>query len=142
LEVCISAISIGCDGGGPETKIVANLKVQLFKELERHVTSTYCDAIDEFSLVLRVDGSLQKFGAEGFFRLRFAKAKRYITLDIQMPAEIWLPMNTYELKTYLANKVFEGIKLCVDRLDKDGNSTNSAELFSQIRRALDVYLSP
>ena len=83
-----AAISIGCEQGGPEGGFFAKLKVPLYQTLSRHVTSTHCAAIDSYALVLRVDGSLATYGEEGNARLRFARGRRYITVDIQVPERI------------------------------------------------------
>lgn len=84
-----TVISIGCEQGGPEGGFVAKLKVPLYQTLSRHVTSTHCSAVDSYALVLRVDGSLATYGEEGNACLRFAKARRYITVDIQIPEHVW-----------------------------------------------------
>lgn len=136
-----SCVSIGCQGGGPETRTVGRIKVPLYHALSRHVTSTHCDAIDEYGLVLRVDGSLDKFGDEGIERLRFAKKQRYITVDIQIPEECWKPLNDLELRRYLSKQVRASIAICVARLQKDGYSVDDAVLMSQVDAAIGDYTS-
>lgn len=44
-------ITIGCQGGGPETGTVGRSKVRLYHAFSRHVTGTHCDAIDQYGLV-------------------------------------------------------------------------------------------
>ena len=134
-----SFISIGCQGGGPETGAVGRIKVPLYHALKRHVTGTHCDAVDEFGLVLRVDGSLQKFGPEEITRLRFAKKQRYITVDIQIPEAIWKPLGDLELRQYLAAQVEASIGICVARLKKDGCHVNEAELMKEVVSATSEY---
>ena len=136
-----SYVSIGCQGGGPETGTVGHIKVPLCHALTRHVTSTHCDAIDEYGLVLRVDGSLDKFGNEGIVRLRFAKKRRYITVDVQIPEECWKPLSDSELRRYLSKQVKASIAVCVARLKKDGYSVDDAVLMSQIDAAVGDYNS-
>jgi hypothetical protein len=99
---------------------VGRSKVHLYHALSQHVTSTHCDAIDEYGLVLRVDGSIQTFGPEGISRLRFARKQRYITLDIQIPESVWRPLDDTELRSYLGTQVDSAIRACVSRLKKDG----------------------
>ena len=134
-------ITIGCQGGGPETCTVGRSKVRLYQSLSRHVTSTHCDAIDEFSLVLRVDGTLDKFGPEAITRLRFAKKRRYITIDIQIPEECWQPLEDLELRRYLSSRLDAAIRICVARLKKDGHVVAESNLMSEVASAIYDYTS-
>lgn len=135
------AISIGCQQGGPEPCLISNLKVILYKALEAHVTGTHCPEIDEYALVLRVDGSLDKFGDEGLARLRFAKAKRYITIDIQIPEYIWQPMSEVQTAQYLATQVQTAIRACTQRLVKEKCPVDTDTLNKEINLGIDSYLS-
>ena len=132
-------ITIGCQGGGPETGTVGRSKVSLYRALSRHVTGTHCDAIDEYGLVLRVDGSIQTFGPEGITRLRFAKKQRYITVDIQIPESVWVPLGDSELRRYLGDQVTAAIRVCVARLKKDGCVTDDAALMKEVNAAVGEY---
>ena len=133
------SITIGCQGGGPETAVVGRSKVELYQALARHVTSTHCDAIEEYGLVLRVSGSLDKFGPEAITGLRFAKKQRYITLDIQIPEEAWRPLTDSELRQYLSARVQEAIGVCIARLQNDGHTVADGQLMLEISRAINEY---
>jgi hypothetical protein len=106
-----SVISIGCQAGGPEVGFIGDLKVPLYRALAKHVTSSHCSAVDEYAIVLRVDGALDRFGSEGFARLRYAKACRYITVDVQIPEAVWQPMSSGRI---LRNKS-KGLLSCAPR---------------------------
>ena len=135
-----SVISIGCQLGGPEPCLIGSLKVALYQLLAKHVTSAHCDAIDEYAFVLRVDGSLDQFGDEGLARLRFAKTRRYITLDIQVPESVWKPMNEAQTRLYLAKQVKAAIHACVDRLASEKHAVNEPLLMAQFDAALEEFL--
>lgn len=135
-----TAISIGCQQGGPGPCLISTLKIALYRLLAKHVTSTHCDAIDEYSLVLRVDGSLDQFGEEGLARLRFAKTRRYITLDIQVPESVWKPMNEAQTRLYLAKQIKVAIRACVDRLVSAKHAVNEPLLMAQFDAALNEFL--
>ena len=51
-------ISLGCDAGGPEAAFFGSLKTPLAHALARHVTSSHCAEVDQYAVVLRVDGSI------------------------------------------------------------------------------------
>jgi hypothetical protein len=134
-------ISISAQIGGPEAELLSQLKVPLFQSLRECVTSTHCSAIDQYDLVLRVDGTLDKFGPEGLARLRFAKARRYITLDIQVPESVWQPLTRHQAKVYLVRQVRVALEACVDRLTKDGHSVNNQLLWEEVNLACTRYLA-
>ncbi len=134
-------ISIGAQIGGPEARLLGELKVPLYQALREHVTSTHCSAIDEYVLVLFVDGSLDKFGPEGLTRLRFARARRYITLDIQVPESVWQPLSRQQAKGYLVRQVRAALETCVRRLAKDGHQIDEQLLWNEVSEATASYLS-
>ena len=132
-------ISIGCEGGGPETQRVCELKVPLFHALQRHVTASHTPLVDEYSVVLRVDGTLQQYGEEGIARLRFARTRRSITVDIQIPKSVWEPLPATELRAYIARQTQAAIGACIARLEREG-TVNGALLHTQVRAAITDYL--
>ena len=136
-----SVISIGCQAGGPEVGFVGDLKVPLYRALAKHVTSPHCSAVDEYAIVLRVDGSLEQFGDEGFARLRYAKARRYITVDVQIPEAIWQPMSKHQFRSYIAHQVKGAIAVCAARLRRDKHAVAEKELYAEIEAAINEYLA-
>lgn len=134
-------ISIGADIGGPEAVLLSNLKVPFIQELRRKLTSTHCSAIDQYEIVLRVDGSLAKFGPEGLARLRFAKSRRYITIDIQVPESVWQSLSHCELKEYLVRQVQLALEACISRLVKEGFEVDHQKLRAEVASASEIYRS-
>jgi hypothetical protein len=136
-----SFVSIGAQLGGPEPCLVAELKVGLFHALTKHLTSTHCKEIDEYAVVLRVDGTLHKFGKEGLARMRLAKTQRYITVDVQIPEIAWHPLNKSQTKTYLTDQVRSAISMCVARLIEEKYLVAEERLWAQINAAFNEYLA-
>lgn len=134
-------ISLGCDAGGPEAAFIGSLKIPLARALAQHVTSSHCAEIGEYALVLRVDGSIAKFGSEGLARLRLSRAKRYITVDIQIPEPVWHTKTEQELKSYLARQVTAAISACSARLKKEKWAVSEQELLAQVQTATLDYLA-
>ncbi len=134
-------ISIGGQAGGPNDGGIKTIKVDLYRAFKKYCKSTYCDAIDQYCPVLRVDGIITKFGPEGISRLRFAKKKRYITVDIQIPESAWQPKSKNEIKFYLSQKVRESLVACVERLKKDRINIKEDLLFSEIDDAIIEFNS-
>jgi hypothetical protein len=121
--------------------MIADEKVLLYRALAEHVTSSHCSAIDEFALVLRVDGSLMTYGDEGIARVRFAKARRYITADIQIPKSIWRRMSRAELRLYLVKQVKAAVTACVSRLQATKCVIAADGLDAEIEAAAKTYLA-
>ncbi|MBO7924594.1 hypothetical protein C7Y69_21295 [Alteromonas sp. KS69] len=137
----MSIISIGGQAGGPKDGGIGRIKVDLYKALRDSCSTTYCEAVDEYSPVLRVDGSIQKFGDEEITRLRFAKKQRYITADIQIPEAVWSGKTKNELRDYIAQKVRESIVLFVARLKKDKIEVDEDSLFRDIDVGISQFTS-
>ena len=135
----MSIVSIGVQVGGPKDGGIGNIKIDLYKAFEKRCQSTYCEAIDEYAPVIRVDGPLNKFGDEGITRLRFAKKQRYITADIQIPESVWHPKSKNEIRDYIADKIREAIQLFVSRLKKEKIEVNEEALFSEIDLAIESF---
>ena len=135
------SISLGCEAGGPEARLPCKLKVGLYQALARHVTSTHCAAIDEYALVLRIDGSLAKYGPEGIHRIRFAKARRYMSADIQVPEPAW-QVAPQDLRIYLASQVRLALQACVGRLEKNRIAVAKNDLLAQVDLAVADYVDP
>jgi hypothetical protein len=97
-------VSIGAQSRGPKDGGIGVIKVDLYKALRDSCTSTYCEAIDEYAPILRIDRSFQKFGDEDITRLKFAKKQRYISADIQIPESVWQPKSKNQIRDYLSSK--------------------------------------
>ena len=136
-----SNVSIGCEVGGPEGYEISKLKIPLAQALERHVTSTHCLEIDHYALVLRIDGSLAKFGQEGLARIRLSKANRYISIDIQIPEHVWHPMSHNQFKEYLASQVLAAINACINRLDKEKLVVADSQLIYEVTAAINEFVN-
>lgn len=132
-------VSIGCEGGGPETRVVCHAKVPLAQALERTVTSTYSSAVSEYALVLRVGGSIQSYGEEGLANLRLYKSRRVITVDIQIPELTWKPLSAGELREYIARQVLSAIETCAARLERE-SLVQREPLLSAVRNGIAQYL--
>ncbi len=136
-----SNISIGCEVGGPEGYEISKLKIPLAQALERHVTSAHCHEIDHYALVLRIDGSLAKFGEEGLARIRLSKANRHISIDIQIPEHVWHPLSHNQFKEYLAKQVLAAINACIKRLNKEKFLVADSQLIYEVTAAINDFFN-
>lgn len=135
-----SIISIGAQHGGPEPCRIGDLKVNLYRAFLKHLTSTHCEVIDKYAIVLRVDGRLHKFGEEGITCLRFEKSKRYITADVQIPESVWQNMSESQTKLYLATQVRAAMSIFITRLIKEKYTIAEKLLWSEIDAAIIEFM--
>jgi len=135
----MSIISIGGQSGGSKDGGIKKIKVDLYKELGKTCLSTYCEAIEKYAPVLRVDGNIRQFGNEEITRLRFARKQRYITADIQIPESIWSSKTKNEIRDYIAQKVRESIVLFVARLKKEKFEVDEQALFRDIDAGIQNF---
>jgi len=133
-------ITIGAQCGGPKDGGIGDFKVDLFHLLGQHCADTYCDSVDEFALVLRINGTLDSFGAESIERIRRSKKDRCITVDIVIPMERWQPLTTSKLKKYVAVQVRSAIQMCAARLEKDRENIDSESLLNDADVAIRKFL--
>lgn len=132
-------VSIGCEGGGPETRHGCFAKVPLAQALQRTVNSTYTKTVDEFALVLRVSGSLQSYGEEGLANLRLYKSRRVISVDVQVPEQPSRPLSASELREYIARQVLAAVEACVVRLQSE-SPVQEEQLMHEVRLGIAQYL--
>jgi Ankyrin repeats (3 copies) len=132
-------ISIGQQSGGPDDGLMWP-KVHLYMMLAKHCTRTYCPAIDQFSLVLRVSGKFDDFGPEAIEHIRRRRQERYITADIVVPVRRWKGKTEKELKKYLAAQVRTGLERLVARLKKDREDVDDVALFADVDTGIAEFL--
>jgi hypothetical protein len=117
------------------------LKHPLVRALDKHVISTHCADIDEYALVLRVDGQFAQFGAEGLDGVRLEKARRKVTIDIKIPKHVWEPLSKAESKAYLVKSVTGAIIACVGRLETGKLRVERDDLLAQVSAAAVDFLA-
>lgn len=136
----LGVISIGCQCGGPIDNGIGNIKVDLWRLLLEHCTSTHCAAVDHFALVLRVGGEFVDYLPEKIHRVRRSRKERYIGCDIDIPVAVWQPQKTNQLKEYIAKKIRESIVVLVARLKKDKETVDEDRLFGELDEAIKHFM--
>jgi hypothetical protein len=132
-------ISIGLQSGGPENGGLSKLKVDLRRLFDQHCRSSYCPTVAHYALLLRVDGTFDKFGEEGIERIRRSKRDRDISADIIIPEAVWRGRSRNELRDYLARQVRAAVQMCVARLQKDKETVDEFRLFAGIDAAIGEF---
>ena len=116
-------------------------KVHLYHCFKVHCTASYCAAIDEFALVLRVNGRFADFGPETIERLKRRRPSRYITVDIVIPESRWSGREEQYLKRYLSERVRAALVMCADRLERDREPIDKVALLRDVDFAINEFLA-
>jgi hypothetical protein len=110
-------VSLAYEAGGPDVNLQPCI-LQLRKLLAKFCNGPYSNEVKGFALVLRIDGSIKKYGAEGVDRMRRRKKEQYITADICIPERRWKGVSAREFSRYLSSAVKSALQTCVAYLRK------------------------
>jgi hypothetical protein len=127
--------------GSKAGRKMAPLFVAFNQILRKYTNRSYCESIKEFSVILRVSGELGDFGFEGLKYLRRSRKNNYITIDAGIPQEHWKDASETHLKEYLANLVQKAVHCMIERLKKDKELVNEAQLWTDYDTASKEFLS-
>jgi hypothetical protein len=133
-------ITLGAQCGGPDTGPISKIKIDLWRALQDECRDSFCPAIDEYAIVLRISGELDDFGAESIGRIRRRRPDRYITADIVIPESVWRPLTFDQSKFYLAGRVRAAIVAMADRLTDDREDVDSVALLARVDAGITRFL--
>lgn len=109
--------------------------------LTEHCVGPYSSEVDEFYLVLRIDGDIGHWEKEGCDRLRRSRKTRYITVDIYVPRERWEGVSGIEIRKYLAVCAGEALRLMIDKLRRDKSPIEGEALLRDFEVVKERYLA-
>jgi hypothetical protein len=133
-------ITLGAQCGGPDTGPISKIKIDLWRALREECRDSFCPAIEEYAIVLRISGALDDFGAESIERIRRRRPDRYITADIIIPESVWRPQTFHQSKYYLAQRVRAAIVAMADRLKHDREDVDSVALLAGVDAGIALFL--
>jgi hypothetical protein len=110
-------VSLAYEAGGPDVNVHSYI-LQLRKLLERYCQGPYSDEVEGFALVLRIDGSIKQYHAEGVDRMRRHKRDKYLGADICIPEKRWKGVPELEFRLYLSSAVKVSLETCAGYLKK------------------------
>jgi len=111
--------------------------VILAQILAKHVSKAYCTEVTDIGLILRIDGQFTSWGESGLRRLRLAKKKKYITVDICFAKEDTWRLDFQDLRLLLFARVKEAIALCCDRMTKERLDFRRSEFEADLKAAIE-----
>lgn len=109
--------------------------------LQTHCRGPYSPDVDEFSLVIRVDGDIWHWEKEGCDRMRRSKKERYITIDIYVPRARWEGVSGIEIRQYLAECVEDAFRRMIGKLQRDKVHVDGIALLRDFGTVRAQYLA-
>ena len=136
-------ITLGVQSGGVQAgETMEPHFFPLRKLLQTHCLGPFSPEVDEFSLILRIDGDLGYWNQEGCDRMRRSKKERYITIDIYVPRSRWEGVSGLEIRTYLATCVEDAFRRMIAKLQKDKVAVDGDGLLRDFAKVKERYLQP
>lgn len=120
-------------GGEDAAEYTSSHILELRKLLEESCQGPYSPEVDEFALVLRIDGDIQQFDFEGCQRIRRSLKERYITTDLGVPFWRWKGVPAARFRAWLARTVKTGLICCIQRLERDKTPIDRNRLLTDYR---------
>ena len=134
-------VKVGVQSGDvPSSDATSPHTRPLRKVLQAHCVGPYSPDVDQFSLVIRVDGDIWHWEQEGCDRMRRRKKDRYITIDIYVPRSRWEGVPGIEIRKYLAACVEDAFQRMIDKLRRDKVVVDGDALLRDFAIAKAQYL--
>jgi hypothetical protein len=115
--------------------------MDLRKLLEKYCNYPYAEGINEFSLILRVDGDIGFWEFEGLQKLRLMRKLRYITVDIGVPRRKWGNVSPQSLRQYLLANAKLALESFVKKLKTEQIRIDDKRLFEDFSKVENKYLN-
>ena len=136
-------ITVGVQTGDVPSGRATDPHIVVMRDLlQTHCRGPYSAEVDEFSLVVRVDGDIWHWEQEGCDRMRRSKKDRYITIDIYVPRQRWQGVSGDEIRRYLAACVADAFGRMIAKLKKDKVSVDGDALLRDFAAVKAAYLDP
>jgi hypothetical protein len=130
-----AAVTLGVDVGGTDAHAATTeVCMELRQALASECRGPYGPSFAEFALVVRIDGSVQRWGKSGVDNVRLQRVAKYATVDIFVPQTVW-DAGPAAFRSFLATNILAAIEAIVDRAVKTKARLDSDHLVADVSRA-------
>ena len=134
-------VIVGVQAGDLPASRATDLHIRSLRNLlQSHCRGPYSIEVEEFSLVIRIDGDIDHWEQEGCDRMRRSKKDRYITIDIYVPRQRWQGVSGDEIRRYLAACVEDAFGRMIAKLKKDKVAVDGDALLRDFAAVKAAYL--
>ena len=135
-------VIVGVQAGDVPCSRATDPHIRLLRNLlQAHCQGPYSVEVEEFSLVIRIDGDIDHWEQEGCDRMRRSKRDRYITIDIYVPRHRWQGVSGMEIRAYLAACVEDAFQRMIAKLKTDKVAVDGDALLRDFATVKVQYLS-
>lgn len=135
-------VTVGVQAGDVPADRATNPHIRPLRQLlQAHCHGPYSPEVDEFSLVMRIDGDIDHWEKEGCDRMRRSKKERYITIDIYVPRTRWEGVSGIDIRNYLAACVEDAFRKMIGKLQRDKVHVDGIALLRDFGTVRTQYLA-
>jgi hypothetical protein len=136
-----NSITLGAQMGGEDAAAATNEHILAFRRLiDQSCRGFYSNTIREFGIVLRIDGSLDRWNKMGVENAAIRQRGSHATADIFVPSEVWSCGNPKAFRQFLALE-FEKTIYEIGKIAKRREIEFSLEgLIHDVNSAVEDYL--
>lgn len=135
-------VSLGADVGGKDAYEATNVSILALRRLlQKKCRGPYGVSIQEFALVLRIDGSVQAWGKRGAESAAFRRKNTFATVDFYIPISEWSGHDVAHIRKVLAAGVMEAIEKLVELAQRKKIDIASNDLRRDVDAAANEFLA-
>ena len=130
-------ISLAQQNGGPNIPEFLNQTVLEFRRiLVEHLNKIYCDPAREIAIVIRVDGSITKFGFTGVEKPKLRRD--YIEVNIGIPETEW-SMGSTNFRKLLLEYISDALNEVIQKCKENKISINESSLKNDFAKVVERF---
>ena len=135
------SVTLGADVGGEDADDATSEHVLAFRKLlQQECQGPYSDTVEEFALVLRIDGSVQTWGKSGVENVALQRRNTYATADIFVPKKAWSGGDSLVLRSVLATGVRDAMERIGKHAHREKVTVSIDTLIHDVDRAIEKFL--
>ena len=108
--------------------------------LEELCPGPYSPEIDEFCIILRIDGDLGYWGKEGCACMRRNRKGRYIQIDLYVPRQRWEGVSGIEIRRYFAAGAEDALRRMILKLHRDKTPVDESAMLRDFALVRERYV--
>lgn len=133
------AITLGADVGGKDAHEATRISIHTLRRLlALECIGPYSAKIDEYALVLRIDGEVQSWGRRGTHGIILSERWRRVTTDIYVPSTEWSGSGT-NFAEFLADEVTKALSAICAKAKTKWSDFDPGRMTVDVARAIDAF---
>jgi len=132
-------IEFYCQAGCPQSDVAFTDSYARLLRAFAPMEAVQCSSlVDSASIVLRISGDIWKFSGRGCEKLRLQRKKRYVTIDLVVPENVWR-QGIEVIDPFVVQQVTQACTMFSNRLEREDSSFDRVTFDREYTAALDRY---